>query len=521
MENNENTLNEENKLKDKAVQDEQQENEKKDISEQQENDFSRMTDKDIFSKKEKYEELKKQEEYQNTIVINGSNLVFNTGSIGGDINQNLNSNMQEEFMFQGLEDLDTFIQKYKNTRYVAMLITLSMIKIIPEQYFFTIADLLNAKINSLNEGDKEDKDIFLSNEVVIRKLSAVKVQATINSHIGKIPFECFMFKKEISNSDMVRQIWKNYIFIRGEIYSWLIEISRIQELRKYILAHIFQTITEIALMDFQFAQSHIIPDLIKGKNNDSEFLLVKLLEKGLQLNTYKQNIDNLLIHWCTIDNSWLWKIAFSLYDKDNKCKFHIKLKERLHLIIKGELEAGTEFIHSDVVYRYQYGSSIDFGLIQEHDELAEIYIYELAKIFNKCCSRKEKIRFGYYFVNLFYQDFMEEGYPKYKMVFLNIFNNKELRKAMEPVIKYIWETRIFREEIVKILLLYLKLLCDNNRDSNYIKCFIRAIAFTGEKEDYDNTVRFLEKAKDNRVAAQMKDYLKELLLKRQRRNQHG
>lgn len=126
-----------------------------------------------------------------------------------------------------------------------------------------------------------------------------------------------------------------------------------------------------------------------------------------------------------------------------------------------------------------------------------------------------KIRFGYYFINLFCEDYLNEGYPVYELLFIQCINRRNLREKMRPLIIFIWQNKVFRDIMEIIMHYYFRELGKNNRSWDYMKNFLKMIAFTGLEEDYKNVIRMFEKVKDKdpgkKVTEQMKKYLKNLL----------
>ena len=107
----------------------------------------------------------------------------------------------------------------------------------------------------------------------------------------------------------------------------------------------------------------------------------------------------------------------------------------------------------------------------------------------------------------------------YRSLFLNSFNSRESRKRLGPLMRYVWQKQILRQLFLeKILLLYIKELRDLNRPWDYMKNFLKVIAFTGEETDFEHTLRTLGRIKTEQegkaIADQMKEYLVGLLSSR-------
>lgn len=102
------------------------------------------------------------------------------------------------------------------------------------------------------------------------------------------------------------------------------------------------------------------------------------------------------------------------------------------------------------------------------------------------------------------------------MMFISMMKEKEIRELLLPLYHYAWRKKVYRHVLEETLNYYLEQLGEKGYDWTYTKAFFRSLSFTGEKTDFDNTVKMLNKMeqKGNLVAKQICMYLQSLLKQR-------
>lgn len=430
--------------------------EKRNENEQKESDIKKgstfnNSSVEDFEKKKK-EDNQESESYHNCIFIDGTdlqNLLINSGNINGNINQSIykeKGSEENQFLFKGTEDLSEFIKNYFHTNYVSLLITVVVLKAVPENYLFLISDELKKILSSGNEDEEKQASngaIFQSIEDVIKVLNLERINATIRSETGELETTCLMLRDRGDIQKINTELWKNYPALRGGLIDWLLKVSDLGSVRKTSLYQIVDAIAGFAALDFSYAKNEIIPRFTSGRRKGNFRFLIKILEKCFEVPQYQKNADALLCHWCKLDNKFLWQIAFYIYDEEKEFDFNLILYDKLRNIIEQELYQGIEHEETDIVFDYDFYSMISFKLLQERIGMSQIYIKLLATVFRECKTRNEKIRFGYYFCNLFVEDYLAEGYPNYESFFIRSMNYKELKKQMRPLLQYIWRKKVF------------------------------------------------------------------------------
>lgn len=493
--------------------------------EEQASVFDQYNPEQYERKKQQNKRERGEAEYHNCFFIDGkelNNFIFNSGKINGNINQGSSQegDKEEPFCFRDQKDMKELIKRYALTDYVPIFIAITVLKMVPVSHLVEVSQVLNAHLYTKKEAGEQPEvkgNALQSMEDILEFLNAEIVLATMESQAGRMEFQSVIFKNPAMILELSRELWTGYPGMRKGLIGWLLDISRVRPIRKLILCQIGEAIAEFAAMDFAYAENNIIPLFVKKHDRDSFYFLLRIMERCLREEAYQDNAENLLCHWAELDNNqFLLKIAFYLYDRSKDYSFNSQVRRRLQRIVREELALGLEVELEQVVYFFKDDSVLPFDLLQEQENMAEVYIEVLAGQFELCQKKRDRLRFGYYFMTLMWQDYIEEGYPLYRSLFLASLNNRESRKRLGPIIRYVWQKQIFRQLFLeKILLLYIKELRDSGRSWDYMKNFLKVIAFTGEETDFEHTLRTLGRIKEEcdgkEIADQMKEYLTELL----------
>lgn len=490
--------------------------------------FDQYNPEQYLRKKEQNKRERGDGEYHNCFFIDGKELnhfIFNSGEINGSINQGSGQAGEEEapFQFRDLKDMKELIKRYALTDYVPIFLTITVLKMVPVSHLVDVSQVLKTYLYTKKEAGEQPEikgNALQSMEEILEFLNAEIVLATMEGEAGRLEFQSVIFKNPSIISELNNELWTGYPGMRKGLIDWLLDISRVRPVRKLMLCQIGEAIAEFASMDFTYAQNNIIPRFVKNHNRDNFYFLLKIMDRCLKEEAYRENAEKLLCHWAELDNNqFLWQIAFCLYDSDKNYGFHSQVRRRLQTIIRSELASGLEVELEQVVYFFEDDSELPFDLLQEKEDMAQLYIEVLSGQFELCEKKRDRLRFGYYFMTLMWQDYIEEGYPLYRSLFLNSFNSRESRKRLGPLMRYVWQRQILRQLFLeKILLLYIKELRDMDRPWDYMKNFFKVIAFTGEETDFEHTLRTLGRIKTEQegkaIADQIKEYLVGLLSSR-------
>lgn len=470
-------------------------------------------------------------EYHNCIFVNGEDLehfIINSGSIDGNISQgNTNTaEASEHFHFQKSEDLKQFFKMYSGTDYLPIFIVLVALKVVPSAHLFSLAQKLGEYIypaKPLDEGKNitgKSLSTLLSLEEILETMGAEGITVTVKSEAGELTVPSVSLKNHFRFSELEMSIWNGYPGLRDGIIKWLLDISGLKVVRRLILCQIADAVAVFAAMDFSYAKDNIIPRFTRGEHRDDFYFLKRVIGRCLESNECRENTEILLSHWCGLDNNdFLWKTALALYASDGRYTFYPAVYKRLRQTIQTELQQGIAIQAEQTIYLFKEETKIPFNILQENEHVADAYLEILSKQFEDCHAKWTQLKFGYYFMTLLWQDYMTEGYPSYKSIFIDSVNRSRVSKAMYPLIRYAWKKQIFRRYFIEpVFAMYIEELEKYHRSWDYMKKFLKVIAFTGQEADYMHTLKMLKRLDSSRentfISRQMQDYLQELLSKR-------
>lgn len=472
----------------------------------------------IAALKEKYCAEKGQTKIQ---IFLGSNVVENSGFMHGNIHQteqaeDKNRNHSARLQLD-LEHLSAYLKKQENFDESVILIVLVLLRILPDSSIFAISNQL---LEQLSKGSTEESEVtFHSVEEVAEKFQLEFGMVKVQSVTGQISVSCLIWEKEELAKEVTTYCWRNYPEMRHGIVEWLIELRDFQQNRSLLLYQIHEALQELASLDFDYTYHSILPFLFKVQNWDNYNSLIHVIQGLMDTENYRHNTQTLLGNWCS-ENGWLWKVAYFFYKQESTWNWQNLLKRRLKKEIQRELERGTPYRNDNSKYYFPPVDAIPIGILQDEKDMASLYLEVLSEEFQLSERTKDKERFACYICRLFWKDFMEEGWPTNRMMFLDSCNSKKDRKAIKPFLRFIWQRKRYRDMISKLLIVYMNSLTKRNLSWDYTKEFWKLVAFTGEEADFQNTIHFLERAEiqyeDSQQYTQVQEYLRQLLERRRK-----
>lgn len=87
-----------------------------------------------------------------------------------------------------------------------------------------------------------------------------------------------------------------------------------------------------------------------------------------------------------------------------------------------------------------------------------------------------------------------EGYPQYQLMTVRCLGDPKLRKQIKGMYTEVWGRRESRRMVGYILQQHFMELEKQECSWEYMEDFFKTVAFTGERENFEDTVCFLERA---------------------------
>lgn len=432
--------------------------------------------------------------------IENSNIQSRSATIDyqkSDISKTIQLNDEHSF--------ERYVNKFKNTKTFFALIAVASLEIIEETQFEFICNELKGFLDVVIQPVEQEQSLdtaFESRMFLYDNAFLVKTVAKRNTHAGLINTKCLSFSDK-SLAEKVRVwVWDLYPQFRNAVIDWLIALNSLD--KWFICTTAQNAIAEYSKIDFEYTLQTVFPKLYR-KTNEAKiatlsFVIEKLYEKGM----YEKNIEKLLLGWFGTINNDLWMVGFRLYAKG-----YVKnCKEKMYDVLYSHI--------FDPLFRKDKDFLYIMGFAHRSKHISNLLIDVISESFNNQRIKVGRDEIAKIFIWLVLYDFFttDENYPL--LVFADYANESDLRKRMRPILHHILNNYQMRSRLLEILNAFIIVYDEKSIKYTSIEKFIRELAFTGKKEDYERIVLWLSKNEKNentsRFSRHMLKYLNGFLL---------
>ncbi len=411
-------------------------------------------------------------------------------------NSNNNTSPDENILIDDEKNFEKYINKYKNTKNFLALIAIASLEKIEETNFEFVCNQLKNHLDEFISPTEDDKlldSMFESRTSLLKNTFAIRVTMKRNTHTGIIDTNCICFSDEKLAMKIRNWLWTMYPQFRNAIIDWLIELSKID--KWFLCATAQNSIAEYATLDFEYSLDRIFTKLYKNPKYSEISTLAFVIEKFYDKNICNDNIENLLFSWFQQDNHDLWMVSFRLCAKG----YAYKCKEKLSEVLNKHIFNPN--------YREDRYFLYIMGFAHRSKYISEKLIYVLHKQIEQQKLKYQKDQIAQIFLWLMLYDFFttDENYPN--LVFIDCANTLELRKQLRPILQHILSDFQLRTKLYEILNAFFTEYKTNSNDWKQVEKFIRELAFTGKKQDFDKTINWLEKNKKNEQLIEFSKYM--------------
>lgn len=486
-------------------------NEYAESKEQQENETQ---SKNIGAKSEttNFDEpaINKSEKY---VTIINNNKIFNTygdnpNFISAENIENSNiqgrleslvsdNNSSDEVIYLNDEKcFEKYVDKFKNSKVLLALIATASLEKIEETNFDFVCNELKEHLDMVVKPSEEDKlsdSPFESRMHLLNEAFLTRTVMKRNTHAGIINTNCICFCNKELALKIRNWLWNMYPQFRNVIVDWLIKLSNID---KWFLCAMAQNgIAEYSSIDFEYSLDSIFPKLYRNPNQSQiatlSFVIERLYEKGIN----EENVEKMLFDWFGYENSDLWMVGFRLCAKGYAQKCKEKMSEILYKHIF------VPYLRKDKCFLYI------MGFAHRSEYISKELIDVLCKSFEQKKLKTQKDEVAKIFLWLMLYDLFTTDKTYTQLVFIECADTLEIRRKMRPIIHHILSNFQLRGELFEILNAFLIGYCINSGDWSRIEKFVRELAFTGKKEDFDRTINWLQKSKKNKQLLEFSEYM--------------
>lgn len=432
-------------------------------------------------------------EYQNCIILQGEfcNTILNKGTISGGISQQgspCKDKERQQFDFSKNEDIDRFVKEYKDRKELLDFLCILFLEIVPVSL---LPDVRDAMKNILFAKSSEKQyDLFSSADREMDLLHLQKILAVRNGTFGEDTIECFVFQDSVSTDKIGRTIWETYRELRGPVLLWLLELKNTKRVAEVLFYQIADAFTRIVKYDFLYARTEVFLRFRQSGEYEDRTILVRALKEYMDENGYDESLDQTMLEGYKRKDSFLWQTGYRLYREDGNYSFQKKTEEILLRKLRKDM---ADFRLNDDRRSRWCNDNIDFYPAYHDRDIERLFIKAIFALYRECQKEQERIRFGYYFCWLFREDFSREGFPKYQLMMVHCLKDRETRKRVREMYTELWRKSRFRRIFGHILYQHFIELERKGRSWSYMQEFFKTIAFTGERADFEDTVRFLER----------------------------
>ncbi len=431
----------------------------------------------------------------NANVINAKTIT--DSSIQGRDSKNLSKDeLGNKISFDNQDDFEEFVEKYKNTKVLTALIAVASLEIIEEEKFELVCDQLKEKIDIIVQPREEDLRLdspFESRYRLLKNAFLKVAQVKKNTHFGMVETNCICFVDQSMGEKIRMWIWELYPQFRGIIIDWLLKLTHSNGM--FLKATIQEGIAEYSSIDFVYSVNNIFPKLSNPLNDFNISALSVSFEKIYEKSIDLEAVENLLYEWVCRKNLDLWMVSFRLFAKGYAEKCETKIRNVIHYCI---------FEHKHPKDKYLF---YIMGFAHRSDRIACEIIEVLYSEFMKQKLKADKDQISYSFLWLFLFDVISKREREDNLVFMEKSNDLMLRKKMRPIIHHILSYYQLRKSLFEILDSFLLNHCKNKSEWTNIEKFFQELAFTGNKEDFERIMVWLNKNKSNKQLYNFSNYM--------------
>lgn len=448
---------------------------------------------------------------QSFVVIKNMNYIKNnSGIVVGDhvdVEDVLIHEGKEEDYNQGieikcksgeniLEEEEKLIQwlteHYKDFE-MAFLISLAVFEKSPYLWVYDLAEELFDRMAADTEGGQQEKE-KVPNKQRLETMGAGIYYSAIHNHTGLVETEFISFLRPEYGVRVLKCIWKEFIFFRKTLVSWLEEYVFYDNYSKRNKA--VNALTNLALMDYYYFDSNVIRSLMGRKNLVADYTVAQIMVRSYADERYRKNIEAQLAHWATVGNIHYSLTALLM------CIMGNWEQERVQLAVGIYIKRLMCEVQS---CRYS-GYTDNLGTFFVIGERKAVYfkaivsvLYENLQAYSERKYREEKWCIGMIFFLLLQIDYDEShidvvNTKKNKdMIFVKMcFIKNDLTPKLLELWKFVWKNREFHRFTKNLLEQYLYQYggC-NERQIQYLRQFL--YSFQDSEADRNAMEFFLKK----------------------------
>lgn len=463
----------------------------------------------------------------NIINIRDINTIVNNGIVNGDIQQGsmemdksqfTQKMRREEYDFTKEKDIKQFIQEYCSKGEIFDFISVAFLECIPDFIWDEIRNILIKCFDIKSEFQNDQKNIFMNEQQRLELLQLIKVPAECIVESGKIETKCVMLRYNEVGRNIVRIVWEQYGNLRKIIIDWLMELKKSEKISKILAYQISNAFKNVAIIDWTYFRLNVCEVFMQEKGNYNRNYLVEILTYYLKQTSYDKRLDEELCEWIRGQNIFLWEVAYRLYGINTKYKFHEKVRLQMKRYLlkdwKWRCKGNGKFYS-------KWNPRLDMFPAYYNKELRKMIVECMGEIYNEYKNiYKEQDSFADYFIWMLSSDYKMERYAQYKLNFILVLTDKNVRQKVSGMYRELWEKNRIRKVWKIVLQEHFVELEKNEKNWDYMRDFFKIIAFTGKREDFYNVQNMLHNMTESvKICKEIERWLYKLVEERRKTNE--
>lgn len=465
-------------------------------------------------------------EFNNCIIISGDggdiNTIFQSGTVQGNIVQGRNyqrevcSEQKKDdsfYNFYRKDEIIRFIEDYRYEEEFLSFVSVAFLECIPD---FLWIDITRKLIEALEDEKAEEKsntkNDFMALDKKLELMHMISIEGKCRTRFGEVRSICMIFFEQKVRENAETVLWEQDYFLRKKILRWLLNLKNDENIGRIMGYQIVNALSRISVRNWSFFQKEVFEPMYLERGNSNRDYLVKILSYLLKNSLYNESLDYSIQKWIAEKNKFLWEIAYRLYGVNQEYLFQRNVETQLKKYFVQDLNWRCM---GNGIYRAKRNAYVDLYPAYFNTELRSMLLSTLVSIYRSCSAYSQKALFSDYFIWLLTCDYKMEGYPTYKLIFLDALNLKETRLLSREMYWEMWEIYKVRTVWVQILQNHFMELEHHKKSWDYAKRFFEVVAFTGNSRDYETVQNCLYNMRDSKkTASQIGDYLEKILQRR-------
>ena len=436
------------------------------------------------------------------------NHVENSGTVYGGITQRQRDS--GSCPPDPVKSVQDFFRPNVQTPALAALLTLATFESVQESHFY---EMISSLSGMLRQGERtaepEETDTLAYLQTADELLAPFSVQReTVPMKYGdtELKFPCLAFRDGQIPDQVRRWAWGMYPQLRPVLTDWLLQFrNNTASAADRTLAYAAtRGLAVYATLDAAYACHMIIPRLEHSctKQADVKYLSV-FFRQFMQAEDCQPVGDELLRRWCSKQNKFFWQIPYQLYSVKEEWRFCKDVPDALRERLQQDFDGLRRFDSG------WYGQNRGCFLYPAHENRSSAALLgkEISRCFSNCRTPSNQYQMAVYFLVLFRWDYLTDFSSTPELSFFRSFHDKEIRNALLPVFAFIWRHIELRDTMRQVLECHFSEINTDTTLAAYLEKPFEFLAFTGNRIDFQNTIKLLKDCAKRENARPAAEYL--------------